>query len=316
MKKKTAVTALTIVCVLACAFVFAACDNIVPNPPQHIHNYQWTDNGDGTHSRHCSVEGCDAPDVNVECHVYGVDNKCEKCKAVKPSGEIHAHDYKLKYDETHHWLRCDVSGCTEKTKYIAAHDTNGNDGGCSVCGYKSDDTNPPIPPEHKHTYSDEWTSAGAEGHYRLANCEHTDEHTELVPHVYDGDTDATCNICGYVRTIVISHTHSWAESWQSDEAHHWHECAASGCTITDNSQKYGYAEHNFTNGDCVCGKTKQPTAGLKYMLSSDGKSYSVTGIGMATKTDIIIASEYNGKPVTSIGSNAFNDCSNITSVNS
>ena len=53
--------------------------------------------------------------------------------------------------------------------------------------------------KHKHTYSDEWTSAGAEGHYHMATCKHTEEHTELVDHVYDDDKDTTCNDCGYVR---------------------------------------------------------------------------------------------------------------------
>lgn len=58
--------------------------------------------------------------------------------------------------------------------------------------------------KHHHTYSDEWTSAGAEGHYHLATCKHTDEHTDIEEHVYDDDKDTTCNDCGYVRTIQSS----------------------------------------------------------------------------------------------------------------
>ncbi len=53
-----------------------------------------------------------------------------------------------------------------------------------------------------------------------------------------------------------SHTHSWSAVWESDQTHHWHECAANDCTITDNTQKDSYAAHDFTNGNCVCGKVK------------------------------------------------------------
>ena len=51
------------------------------------------------------------------------------------------------------------------------------------------------------------------------------------------------------------HSHIWSQSWERNETHHWHNCTAENCTVTDNSQKDGYAEHDFTNGDCaVCGK--------------------------------------------------------------
>ncbi|MDE6075237.1 MAG: Ig-like domain-containing protein [Clostridia bacterium] len=54
---------------------------------------------------------------------------------------------------------------------------------------------------HKHTYSDEWTSAGAEGHYHMATCKHTDEHDEIKPHTWADDKDTTCDDCGYTRTV-------------------------------------------------------------------------------------------------------------------
>ena len=49
-----------------------------------------------------------------------------------------------------------------------------------------------------------------------------------------------------------SHTHVWAEAWSSDGAHHWHECTAEGCDITDNAQKDGYAAHSGEDdGNCT-----------------------------------------------------------------
>lgn len=39
------------------------------------------------------------------------------------------------------------------------------------------------------------------------------------------------------------HVHNWSASWTSDAAHHWHNCTAADCTVSDNSQKSGYAAH-------------------------------------------------------------------------
>ena len=55
------------------------------------------------------------------------------------------------------------------------------------------------------------------------------------------------------------------------------------------------------------------TAGLKYTLNSDGASYSVTDY-TGTATEVVIPSEYNGLPVTSIGDAAFAECSSLTSI--
>ena len=44
---------------------------------------------------------------------------------------------------------------------------------------------------------------------------------------------------------TLIHEHSWSDEWQKDENHHWHECTVSGCPVTDNSQKDGYAEHIY-----------------------------------------------------------------------
>ena len=53
---------------------------------------------------------------------------------------------------------------------------------------------------------------------------------------------------------------------------------------------------------------------LSYELSSDGKYYTVSGIGKCTDVDLVIPSEFNGLPVKSISSDAFAYCDNLTSV--
>ena len=57
----------------------------------------------------------------------------------------------------------------------------------------------------------------------------------------------------------------------------------------------------------------ESTAGLEFELNADGKSYTVTGIGTCTATEIIIDG-HKGLPVTSIGNHAFEYCSNLTNV--
>lgn len=56
------------------------------------------------------------------------------------------------------------------------------------------------------------------------------------------------------------------------------------------------------------------TVGLMYEMSSNGTYATCTGIGTATDTEIEIASEYDGVPVTAIGEYAFDGCKTITSV--
>ena len=73
-------------------------------------------------------------------------------------------------------------------------------------------------------------------------------------------------------------------------------------------------KHNIVDEACVeCGK-KFYSEGLAYELSSDGESYSVTGIGECTDTEIIIPSKYNGLPVMDIDIGAFSYCYSLTSV--
>lgn len=58
---------------------------------------------------------------------------------------------------------------------------------------------------------------------------------------------------------------------------------------------------------------RKDSEGLKYTLLSDD-TYSVTGLGSCTDTDVVIPSTYNGKAVTSIGNKAFYMCKTLTSI--
>ncbi len=72
--------------------------------------------------------------------------------------------------------------------------------------------------------------------------------------------------------------------------------------------------HNYVDGVCTeCGG-KQPTDGLEYTRIAGKEEYAVTGIGKATDSDIVIAEEYEGLPVTSIGNGAFSGCRSLKSI--
>ena len=50
-----------------------------------------------------------------------------------------------------------------------------------------------------------------------------------------------------------AHEHAWGETWASNETHHWHECTADRCAVTEHTAKDGYAEHVFAdNADTTC----------------------------------------------------------------
>ena len=79
--------------------------------------------------------------------------------------------------------------------------------------------------------------------------------------------------------------------------------------------KYGeLAEHDYKDGVCIVCGIRRPSEGLTYSLNSDGNGYTVTGIGTCTDKKLIIPSEYDAKPVTSIGRWAFSRCTGLKSV--
>ena len=299
MKKKFLITVTAIVCMLACVLSLVACAS-KDEPSAHTHSYQWADNGDGTHSGHCFVTGCDKPNVKNETHIFGANGKCEKCSAVMLN-DGHTHTWSQSYETnaTHHWHVCMVSGCSEKNGY-AEH--NFAVGDC-VCGKKKPYDG------HTHAWSQSYETNDTH-HWQSCTVSGCSEKNGYAEHDY---SNGDC-VCGKKKP-GDEHTHVWSQTWETNDKYHWHNCTTNGCPITDNTQKYGYAEHDITNGDCVCGKESfLPTEGLQYQRNGDSESYSIIGIGNATASKIIIPSEYEGKPVTSIARYAFNGCSSITSI--
>ena len=70
--------------------------------------------------------------------------------------------------------------------------------------------------------------------------------------------------------------------------------------------------HDVQNGVCTACGSKESTPGLKYSQNDDG-TYTVTGIGACTETDIVIGI-YNNRDVTAIVGYAFDQCTSLTSI--
>ena len=79
------------------------------------------------------------------------------------------------------------------------------------------------------------------------------------------------------------------------------------CSETDTIIAEGTKlNHTYTNNICGCG-AENFTTSLIFELSDDNSSYTVVGTSSSSDTAIIIPSNYNGKPVTAIGYEAFNE---------
>ncbi len=115
---------------------------------------------------------------------------------------------------------------------------------------------------------------------------------------YDTKTCATCGkveICN--KTSVIDH--AYGTSYLSDKEYHWLKCA--NCSAVKNKNLHSLQGEGVCS---VCDNNIGYTQGITYEVSNDGTYATVTGY-TGESTIIFIANEYNGVPVKTIGSNAF-----------
>ena len=117
----------------------------------------------------------------------------------------HEHSYgDWSRDGTNHWHECTDDDCPNREESIndkAAHVyTDDADTTCDTCGYERTIT----PPAHEHRYGD-WRKDGTNHWHECtdADCPNREESIkDKTAHVYDNDTDTTCNTCGYERTVT------------------------------------------------------------------------------------------------------------------
>lgn len=59
------------------------------------------------------------------------------------------------------------------------------------------------------------------------------------------ENGATASATLTVKGNTPAHEHAWSAAWSKDATHHWHDCTATGCDVTVNADKNGYAAHNY-----------------------------------------------------------------------
>ena len=111
-------------------------------------------------------------------------------------------------------------------------------------------------------------------------------------------TAQTCTLCNKELAAAKGHK---AGDWVTVKA----------ATAKEN----GLKERKCTVCQAVAVSEVIPATGsVGLSFSDNGDSYSVSGIGTCTDTDIVIPAMYNGKPVTSIGVQVFAGCSDLESI--
>ena len=203
---------------------------------------------------------------------------------------------------------------------------------CSGCGYTETRVNAAT---HKHAYSNEFTvdkkaTCTEDGlkskHCTKDNCTSVIEETVIkaLGHSYSNeftvDKKATCTEDGLKSkhcikdncTSVIEETvikalgHSYSNEFTIDKE--------STLTEVGSKSKHCLNEGCLSRTDITEIPIKHYSDGLLYELNTTKTGYIVSGIGECTDKDIIITPMYNGKPVVSIGSYAFYNCSRLTSI--
>ena len=222
----------------------------------------------------------------------GSDTKELSITITKDAPPSHEHSYgDWSKDGTSHWHECTDIECPNREESItdkAAHVyTDDTDTTCDVCGYERTVT----PPAHEHSYGD-WSKDDTSHWHECTDtdCPNREESvTDKAAHVYTDDTDTTCNVCGYERTVTPpSHEHSYGD-WRKDGTSHWHECTDTDCpnreeSITDKAA-HVYTDDTDTTCD-VCGyeRTVAPPAPTEFIVTFDGNG-GTPSVGSMTTTN-------------------------------
>ncbi len=192
----------------------------------------WDETG---HWRDCTNPNCTAP------------SEARKDK------EAHTHYYgEWSRDSREHWRECTDPNCPEENGRIinrAAHIyTDDTDTTCDLCGYVRS-----VAPDHSggHVYGDWSRDVNSHWHECIdPDCPNkAGSVQDKASHVYDDDGDYNCNDCGYERSTILSHTHTF-DGWKYDAERHYHICSAEYCPYPE---KMGSAPHVYDDDqDAFC----------------------------------------------------------------
>ena len=209
--------------------------------------------------------------------------------------------------------------CTEAAKYYYS----------CICGEKGTETFTSGNP-NGHTYSTEWTHNATE-HWHAATCGHTTE-SGRAKHNF---VNNVCTVCKYDRTIAVTSVSfnkttlmlnvdeqatlsaTVLPTDATDKTVVWSSSNTSIATV-NNSVVTAIAKGTATitakcgNVLATCSVTvNDPNENFTFAPSGNG--YTLTAYS-GNQTNVTVPTTYKGKPVTTIGTRAFYDCSQITEI--
>ena len=210
------------------------------------HLWSWTSNGNGTHTRTCRRENCNATETDncsggtATCTAKA---KCSTCNA--EYGEKLPHDFTAETAEEQ-YLKSG-SSCTEKAVYYKS---------CTVCGLSSKGTASEATFESDSVLGHDWgawTSNGNVTHTRV--CSRDASHTE-TENCHGGTADCThkavCTVCGEAYGDLAPHsfTAETAEEQYLKSAATCTEKAVyyKSCAVCGTSSEGTADEATFTSG--------------------------------------------------------------------
>ncbi len=152
----------------------------------NAHTYgAWASNGDGTHTRVCTLNAEHKENGNCAGGTATCTEKavCATCNTAYGNTAAHSHGSEWKTDANEHWNECE---CSDKAN-VAAHADSDNNGKCDVCG-----ADVPVTPPHTHDHGTAWESDANE-HWNECECGNK---ANVAAHA-DSDNNGKCDVCEY-----------------------------------------------------------------------------------------------------------------------
>lgn len=188
----------------------------------HEHNGNWTSNGDGTHSRHCTCNVVETQNCSGGTATCTQRATCTVCGA--EYGDVLGHDFTTSWthDDNEHWKQCsrcdkkdDVSPHTWDSGTVTTAPT------CTIAGEKTygctecDATKIEPIPATGHSWKSDWTSDATHHWHECDNesCDVTDNAGKNGYAEHSGGkatckAQAVCEICGDSYGSLDPNNHS------------------------------------------------------------------------------------------------------------
>lgn len=231
----------------------------------HEHNGNWTSNGDGTHSRHCTCNAVETQNCSGGTATCTQRATCAVCGA--EYGDALGHDFTTSWthDDNEHWKQCsrcdakdDVSPHTWDSGTITTAHTCTKAGEKTYSCTKCSATKIESIPATGHSWKSDWTSDATHHWHECANesCDVTDNAGKKGYAEHSGGKatcteKAKCTVCGVKYGAIDSANHTGTEQWTQTATTHEKKWSCCG-TVNIPSENHEWADGVCSECGYVC----------------------------------------------------------------